>query len=179
MIKNIGSIQINCTRLQRGMIRIGFGGSFALGNGCCSWWNNSGKIIFYGKASIGRGSTIVTGKNGSITFGINFEGNANCIYNSSEKIEIGDNCLIGWGTTIIDGDGHVISNAYGNKKKYAKITIGNHVWICSDVKILKNTSVADESIVASNATLSKQFSQSHLMVGGCNKVLDQNVVWER
>lgn len=178
-VNKIGKVMIEAANIKPAMIRVGFGGSFALGENNVGYWHNCGEVIFGGKSSIGRGSSVITGNNGVISFGMNFEGNANCIYNASLKIAIGDNCLIGWGTTIIDGDGHTIITPQGEKAKNGKITIGNHTWICSDVKLLKNAGCKDHCIIASNALVSKRFDESNIMIGGTNCIIGRDIDWRK
>lgn len=178
-VKEVGNIDIRCDNIYRGMIRIGFGGSFLLGENNKGFWKNKGHIIFEGKTSLGRGTVIVISETGMISFGNNFEGNANCMYNSNRLIQFGNECLVGWDTTIIDGDGHEIFDEKGKKEKDGPIMIGEHVWICSGVKILKNTVIANESVVASNALLCKRFEESNILVGGYNKILEHNISWRK
>lgn len=85
---------------------------------------------------------------------------------------------MGWDTTIMDSDGHTIIRKEKNEKP-SDIELEKHVWICSGVKILKGAKIRENSIVAANAMITKQFENSALLIGGTNCILDKDVEWKR
>ncbi|SMG52988.1 Acetyltransferase (isoleucine patch superfamily) [Marivirga sericea] len=103
------------------------------------------------KISIGRNTTV-----GFHTF----------IY-ASEKIEIGNDCLIAPFVYIVDSD-HVAAkgkliNLQANVTE--AITIGNDVWIGSGAKILKGTIIEDGAIVAAGAVVSGHIKTNEIFGG--------------
>ena len=116
---------------------------------------------------------------GGFEFGNHFYCNANCILNAGERICFGDDVLLGWNCTIIDGDGHTIASECREKTRNESIEIGNHVWLASGVTILKGSRIADGSVVAANGCVSKKYESKNLLIGGFNKVLRKGVCWER
>lgn len=162
--------------VKPGIVRIGFGGSFALGGG--TYIKLDGKIRIKGKCTMGRGTQLVVSKNGELVLGKNFNMNANCILNASRSITFGDDCLLGWNTTVLDSDGHKIIREKA-ASNICGIQIEDHVWICSDVKILKGAAVAKDSVVAANATITKSFEKRNLLIGGNNRIISENISWER
>lgn len=101
---------------------------------------------------------------------------------SKDNIEIGDNCMFSFGIQIRAEDGHAIfdesSKLLINKGGFVKI--GNHVWICSNAMILKNTIINDDSIVAAGAIVTKQFESKNIILGGNPaKIIKTNVNWSR
>lgn len=168
-----GCFVLECNSM--GTVKFGFGGSFSLGNK--GYLSITGKCHMFGTFSVGRGIQFIV--NGDGKFGNHFVANANCIINANSNIIIGDDFLAGWGVTIIDADGHeIVSLLEGEKQEDRGIIIGNHIWICSDAKLLKGTGICNDSIVAANALITKSFSQPNILIGGTNKVLKENVTWK-
>ena len=119
---------------------------------------------FHGKATFARGIQLITEENGNLEIGDYFRCNANCIINSGKKISIGSDVLFSWNITAIDGDGHTIIYEDKVKPAYDDIKIGNHVWVCSDVTLLKKAVICDGSIVASKAIVSKNMNLANVLV---------------
>jgi acetyltransferase-like isoleucine patch superfamily enzyme len=76
---------------------------------------------------------------------------------SSDKIEIGDDCLIAPFVYIVDSD-HKASkkqkiNLQGNIT--APIRIENDVWIASNVSILRGVNIGEGAIIAANSVVNK------------------------
>ena len=97
-----------------GMIKIGFSGSYNLGGR--GYYSNSGTIVFHGKASLSRGLQLCVGRMGVIEFGIDFKCNSNCIINAGKMIRFGDDCLLSWNISILDGDGHKVIEKKPNNR---------------------------------------------------------------
>ena len=72
---------------------------------------------------------------------------------ASNKISIGQNCLIAPFVYIVDSDHniskHSLINEQGNST--AEIRIGNDVWIGTGAKILKGVTIKDGAVIASGA----------------------------
>ena len=86
---------------------------------------------------------------------------------ASEKIEIGDDCLIAPFVYIVDSD-HSIEkgkNINAQPNQTAPIKIGNDVWIGTGVKILKGVNIGNGAVVASGA-LVKDDVNPYEIVGG-------------
>jgi putative colanic acid biosynthesis acetyltransferase WcaF len=66
------------------------------------------------------------------------------VYNM-DNVTIGSNTVISQRTYICTGTHSVSDGKFGLKTK--PITIGNNVWICSDVFILPGSTVNDETII--------------------------------
>jgi acetyltransferase-like isoleucine patch superfamily enzyme len=80
----------------------------------------------------------------------------NFIY-SSNKIEIGDDCLIAPFVYIVDSNHKAERNQKINLQGNisAPIKIGNDVWIASNVTILKGVTIHDGAIIAANSVVNK------------------------
>ena len=139
---------------------------------------NFGTIKFKGNANFLTGTRILNFNN--LTFGKNIiiNGGGTTI-RCRKKITFGEDVLISWNSTIMDSDEHKIYNSEKTEQlnPNKSITIGNRVWICADSKILKGSFIKDDSVVASNAVVSKEISKSNVIIGDINKILRENIIW--
>lgn len=170
-------MQFEGVSLRRGLIVIGKGGS--IGNASKQAYFSvgpSGTIVFRGNAMFSKGTT-VRADTGTIVFGKNFWCNSDCVFQCTERIEFGDDCLLGWNIGVRDGDGHHITTN-GAPSTSKPIEVGNHVWVAADVTLLKGTYIPSESVVASNSVVTKRFEGEHILVGGYPaKLLRKGVEW--
>ena len=122
----------------------------------------------------------MVGAKANAEFGNNFEANSNCIINTGNKeLFVGDDVICGWGTTILVANGHKIISQSEETVDEGNIYIGNHVWLCSDVKCLSGTKISDDSVVAANAIVSKVFNEGNILIGGTNKILKHEISWKK
>lgn len=160
-------------------IKLGIGGSeHVMSNrySRISFGRNS-KIIFTGNTFICDGFSIRC-DNGTINIGKDFHANKNMLINCEKNIKIGDNCTFGVNVNLRDSDGHTIVVKGIEKNNKKSITIGNHVWICSNVDILKGSKISDNSVVALRSVVLKKFEDANCLIGGyLAKVLQNNINW--
>ncbi len=86
---------------------------------------------------------------------------------ASEKIEIGDDCLIAPFVYIVDSDHSIAKDQKINTQPNltAPIKIGDDVWIGTGAKILKGVTIGDGAVIASGA-LVKDDVEPYSIVGG-------------
>lgn len=86
---------------------------------------------------------------------------------ASEKIEIGDNCLIAPFVYLVDSDHQIEKNHLINQQPNvtAPIKIGNDVWIATGAKILKGVTIGDGAVIAAGAVV-KEDVAPYAIVGG-------------
>ncbi|WDF79151.1 DapH/DapD/GlmU-related protein [Mucilaginibacter sp. KACC 22773] len=162
-----GRIQIK-SRLQPGMIRIGYGdvGIFDK-HRSRTIWGVKGTVVFEGTAKIGHGARISVSSNSILSLGDNFILNAESAIVCQKGISFGQNCLLSWDILIMDTDLHKIYDLDGNVSNYpVPVVVGNNVWIGCRSLILKGADIADGCIVAANTTVSKKFHKTNMIVGG-------------
>ena len=169
--KNSVVINGDCAR---SMITLGYrGGKFVNEHkGYISISN--GKIIFNGKCNFGEGFGISV-ESGELSFGNNFYANRNFLIECHEKIILGKDVLIGWNVSIRDTDGHSV-----NRQPFVEaIEIKDHVWISSDVTVLKGSCITDGSIIACNSTVCGiKMKDKNCLIGGTPaKIIKKNVEW--
>lgn len=138
--------------------------------------SDKGKLIFSGTASLGEGICMrIDG--GTIIFGDNFRSNKNAFLACNTQMQFGTDVLLGWNVKIRDSDGHFVQENNEIKPNEEPVFIGDHVWICSFVDILKNTFVGKNSVVAYRACVSGKYDENSL-IGGCPaKCIKHNINW--
>ena len=141
-----------------------------------------GTVNFSGKASFGRGSAVEVRKCGTLSLGKRFRTTAGTTIICDEKISIGDEFLSSWDNLIMDSDHHDIIDLSGRIINPPRpISIGNHVWLGCRTTLLKGCTLPDNCFVASGSVLTKSFTESNSVIGGCGKeqaVLRQNINWK-
>ncbi|MFS0559945.1 sugar O-acetyltransferase [Terribacillus sp. 179-K 1B1 HS] len=101
----------------------------------------------------------------NIEVGENFYAGFNFTVLDMEKVDIGDNCMIGPNVGIYTA-GHSIQPAGRTEEGYAiPITIGNDVWIGGSCTILAGVTIGDNSIVAAGSVVTKDVPANTIAAG--------------
>lgn len=97
------------------------------------------------------------------------------------KILIGEDCMLSNGIQIRSTDSHSIIDTEGRRLNPAEdVVIGKHCWLCFGCAILKGVQIADNTVVAAGGICTKQFEESHCVLGGNPAmVLKRNIDWDR
>lgn len=179
-----GSIVIN-GRIQTGMIQIGIGSGVKMGpkkKNSYVYIEKNAKIIFNGVAQFAQGNSLHIKNGGVLNFGSNFSSNIDCDFFVYQNVSIGDECVCGWNISIRDGDGHYIvdktSQTVLNSSK--PIVIGNKVWLCSNVVIMKGINIGNNIVIATNSlVLSDCLIDNSIYGGSPTRKLKNNIDWIR
>lgn len=126
-------------------------------------------------------------ENSRIIIGNNFSCAGVYIANRDEPgitIEIGNDCMCSSEVYIRSSDGHTILDGSGNviNKPVRGVKIGNHVWLCNASRILKDSSVGNNCIVANRAVVTKNFASmgDNLVIAGVPaKIVKSGINWDR
>ncbi|TGX80313.1 acyltransferase [Palleniella muris] len=138
------------------------------------------KLILHGMTVLGEGTVLRCDKNSVIELGNNFYCNKNCFLRSSELIQFGAECSLGWNVQINTNDGHVIVHNGTRSDCIGAVKFGNNVWLTSNVIVTKGVKVADGCIIAQGAVVTKSIEDNNVLVGGVPaRVINQNVYWEK
>lgn len=173
------SIEIKSKKVVRGMIKLGYNGAkFVSKDNMYFTIKNGGKILFDGETTIAEGLNIIVDA-GIVEFGKNFYANRNLQIQCEKSIRFLDNNLFGWNVKVRDTDGHAI--VYNNQKNdyRQEIIIDEHVWVASDVTILKGTYIPSNSVVACNSLVCglKQQEKGCIIGGIPAKKIRENINW--
>lgn len=122
--------------------------------------SNHGKFILKGSGVIGNGTSITIGKSGVLSIGKNFGITGDVSVHCFEKVEIGSFFSCSWNVSIDDTDHHQLFDVDNNveMRMTKAIHIGDNVWICQNVTILKGSSLPNWSIVSSNSLVNKSYT---------------------
>lgn len=98
-----------------------------------------------------------------------------------QSIIIGEDCMFSHGIDIRNGDSHsIVDLKTGKRTNHAKqVVIGNHVWLGSDVKVLKGSIVKDGSIISTGAIITGQVDANSIYAGIPAKKIKENINWQR
>lgn len=162
--------------IERKRVFFGVGkGSFGGGYNNYFRIGNKAHLVFTGNAYFSRGIKLIC--DGEMVFGKGFSCNYDCLLNCRNSIMLGDDLLLGWRISILDGDGHSVNN----KAPFGEISIGNHVWICSETVILKNVHIQDNSVVSCGSVVKKLVAEQNnvLIEGNPAKIICGNIGWRK
>ena len=94
----------------------------------------------------------------------------------AKEVTIGNGVRIGRNVSIRDWNGpHVILNDH--YRNHAPVHIEDHVWLCTGCTIMPGVTVGEGSVVAANATVTKDVPPHSLVGGSPAKVLKENIEW--
>ena len=98
---------------------------------------------------------------------------------NNTSIIVGDDCMISYGIQISCTDDNTVLDENGNIMNKAKsIEIGNRVWLCREVLILKNSKIPDGCIVGARSVVAKSFNETNaVIVGNPARVVKRGVHW--
>lgn len=182
-----GEIIIN--NVFSGMIRIGRNTSYVSTSIPFTEWTIRGKIVFNGSTHFLQGSYVLVSDNATLSFG---RGWCTCGTNIKiicfNRISIGNRVGFAWDCQVMDTSFHYIQEAdtdieNANINPLTKeVVIGDHVWIGNRTTISRGTVLPDDSIVASNSLVNKDYSSegSFCMFAGMPaKVVKRNIkrIW--
>ena len=132
-----------------------------------------GQSTILGRSSIGYHTgmpfytTILNDGNSShITIGDNCRINGAYIH-AKDFIEIGNNCVMAAGITIIDSNAHQVNSLDRTKGQDTPkgIKIGNNVWIGLNAIILKGTEIGDNCVVGAGSVVKGVFAPNSIIQG--------------
>ncbi len=118
---------------------------------------------FYKNGSV---EFIARGENSKIVLGEGIWTNNNISIICQNFINIGSGCLLGQNVLIMDFEAHSI-NPDRRKElgEVGTVEIGKNVWVGSNVIILKNSKIGDNSIIAAGAVVTGEFPEN-VIIGG-------------
>lgn len=179
LAKNRLNFRMACMTLLSGEVQVGdcrcyvpirvFGGNAALevGDGVTLGWK-SGPVF-------GDGSILLQprGMNSQIKIGGDTVVGANSTFIAIQRIEIGENCLIGDRVTVFDSDFHDVNplNRRVNRGAALPVRLGANVWVGSQCLILKGVSIGDNSVIGAGSVVSRSIPENCIACGNPARVV--------
>lgn len=143
---------------------------------------NNNKIIIGNNTAIRGGKLWVEGNNCTLEIGndvliVEFKCS---VAEDNQRVIIKDRCLFSYNIDIKTSDSHsILDTATGKRINEAKsIEIGEHVWIGSDVIILKGVTIGKDAIVGTGSLVTKDVPPNTVVGGNPAKVLKERVTWD-
>jgi acetyltransferase-like isoleucine patch superfamily enzyme len=103
----------------------------------------------------------------SIFIGNNVFLGANVEFNISDRVEIGDHCLIASGCKFIDHDHGMDQNDLMRNQPNVSLPIilKSNVWLGCNVIVLKGVTIGENSVVAAGAVVNKSIPENEIWGG--------------
>lgn len=136
------------------------------------------KLGFGNGVTLGPGSNIILKEGAELMIGNNSYITSDTHIEVVNKIQIGNDCAISWGVTIIDDNHHTLIVNGLEKESKKNVVIGNKVWIGCNVTILPGTIIGDNCVVAAGSVVKGTFNPNTLIAGNIATVIKENVVWK-
>lgn len=144
-------------------VRIGGGkGTLRIGNDVWLGWDAAQKL--------GKGTILLQPRSAGavIDVGAHTQMSNNVTIVAMGKISIGEHCLIGDMTSIIDCDFHEIEpdiRGSGGVGPIEPVSIGDNVWVGSRVMILRGVVIGNNSVIGAGSIVTKSIPPNSLAVG--------------
>lgn len=124
---------------------------------------------------IGKGCSV------NIKSGTVFNGHAAIKLGESTNLTIGENCLIAPGLYMSTTDWHTIIDIETQERinKAKDISIGNHVWIAQDVKILKGAVIGHDSVIGAGSVVVGHIPSNVVAAGVPARIVKTGITWKR
>lgn len=90
------------------------------------------------------------------------------------SVTIGNFCMFGPGSKIVDNDSHRVSIGIEERRKSpnsAPILIKDNVWVGMNSLILKNVTIGKNSIIAAHSVVTKSIPENVLVAGNPAKII--------
>lgn len=137
------------------------------------WHSNNGCSIYYG-------ADLEIKENATFTSGF-FTANTGSTIICTLDITLGDDVMMGRYNLIYDSDFHSILGRNDQPRNFNRpIKIGDHVWITSNVTVLKGVTIGNGCIVSSTSTVTTDLEPGVVAQGGSGaKAVFKGVKWSR
>ena len=93
---------------------------------------------------------------------------------ASKLVQIGEDCFLASGTTIMDTNGHEYVASLrlaGQRDEPKPVLIGNRVWIGLGVLILKGVTIGDETVIGAGSVVTRDLPAATVCAGNPARVI--------
>lgn len=110
-----------------------------------------------------------------------FNGHAVVKLSEQTNVTIGKDCLFASGLYMTTTDWHSIIDIESGKRinPSKSISIGDHVWLAEDVKILKGAMIGHDSIIGAGSVVTGYIPSNVVAVGVPARIIKTGVTWKR
>lgn len=139
-----------------------------------------GKWLCSGRVELMAGSRLEV-HTGALLDTKSFSANGGTVIIVAKLLTMGDGVMFGRNNIVYDSDFHVIRAKNGRPlNPPSPVTIGDHVWLTSDVTVTKGVSIGSRSIITAKTVVNRDVPDG-VMFGSVAKprVLSEGLTWER
>lgn len=135
-----------------------------------------GKLIVEKTSYVGKGCHLSVQPGAKIILhGCHLTGG--CTIIARHHVEIGEGCVIAWGTEFLDWDSHRIVYEGKSAEKPARVILEDHVWVGAGARILRGVTIGTGSVVAAGAVVTRSCPPNVLLAGNPARVIREGVSW--
>lgn len=164
------------------MIEIGEYNRFILNATDISLQGENCKIITQQCCKFDNARILCSGNGTTISIGKELDSQNPLLIDAMEdrNIIIGNNVLMASNVKIRNNDGHSILDKDGKRINPAKdVIIGDNIWICADVSILKGTVIPNGCVIGTKSLCSSPFKNENALIFGIPAMeRKQDICWK-
>ncbi|TCL58126.1 coenzyme F420-reducing hydrogenase beta subunit [Kineothrix alysoides] len=137
-------------------------------------WNSyHGGALFYN-------ATLEIKENAVFNSGF-FTANGGSSIIADKKITFGEDVMLGRNVLVYDSDFHQLRNDDGEQINFAsEVVIENHVWLTSNITILKGVTIGQDSLISAQTVVNKSVPPHSIIAGKANGTcVKDSVNWSR
>lgn len=110
-----------------------------------------------------------------------FTVNCGSVIVCAKHICFGDDIMIGRNVIVYDSDHHQILDSNSNLKNHSKgVKIDDHVWLASNVNVLKGSHIEKNSIIGARTIITKCIPENSIVVGNDSlRIICDDARWSR
>lgn len=124
-----------------------------------------GKLIFEGKSYVGRGCRVEIGRDAIAQFGSAYLGPHSRLV-IMNGLQAGARFNMSWNCEIVDSNFHPLHYQGREVKRDPCISFADDVWLGHNVKVMPGVRLAQGTVVAAHAVLTKPCAEERVLLGG-------------
>ena len=139
--------------------------------------DSGGTLDLRGRINIGYGSDIEVFKNATLIIGNGVSINIGATIICGDRIEIGNNTMLGRHITIRDNNGSHYMNRQGYKNT-RPVIIGDKVWLTEQCTVMPGVKIGDGAIIGALSLVIRNVPAHSLASGHPAEIIDEDVLWK-
>jgi len=173
-------------RLDRGArIRVARGCRVLIGKGHAGGapasldMRRNARLTFHGTGpvSFARGARVLILRDANLEIGaetvINYSATITCF----KQISFGLDSGLGWNSNVFDSNGHELIVDGVPRSVSKPVSIGDHVWVGTDVTVLGAT-IGDGAMVGAGSVVVTDVPEKALVAGNPARIIGKNISWK-
>jgi len=130
-----------------------------------------------GPINIGYGADIEVFQDATLVINSGVSTNIGATIICGDRIEIGNNTMLGRHVTIRDNNGNHYMNRQGYKNT-KPVIIGDKVWLTEQCTIMPGVKIGDGAIIGASSLVVRNVPDNSLVSGNPAEIIDEDVLWK-